>query len=342
MLSTAVAVIVMAAATAAGTPGIGTPGAGSGQLALAPVPGANGQARSYFTLAVPPGGSARDTLLVSNPGSTTEKLTVGVSDGITASNSGSAYGPVSASCTGPACWVSGVPRTITLQPHERQAIEFRVAVPSGTAPGQYLAGITAEPAARPRPTPIKSGAHGAQIVIVNTVTVGVAVTVGQVSELRTQLAVAGVSADYMQSLVRLNVATRNTGQRFTRGTGRLNCTMGGTRTTYPVSMDTVLPGDTAELAVNGTGMHTGMWQCTVAIKDSAGGTATWSGKVTVPNAQPAATKRVGNNSYTVPPSEGIPAWAIALFVLAGLILLSLWALILRRNRNNNLNNPNGT
>jgi len=36
---------------------------------------------------------------------------------------------------------------------------------------------------------------------------------------------------------------------------------------------------------------------------------------------------------------GIPAWAIVLMVLAGLILFSIWALILRRSHDKNLDNP---
>jgi hypothetical protein len=44
----------------------------------------------------------------------------------------------------------------------------------------------------------------------------------------------------------------------------------------------------------------------------------------------------------VPPGAGIPGWAIALVVLGGLILFSIWALILRRNHGKNLGNPTGT
>lgn len=107
-------------------------------------------------------------------------------------------------------------------------------------------------------------------------------------------------------------------------------------------MDTVLPGDGAALAVNGLGMHTGIWLCTVKIKDSGGRTDTWTGDVTVPGTVAAATKRIAPNDYVVPSTPGIPIWSIVLMVLGGFILFSIWALILRRNHDRNRGNPTST
>ena len=132
---------------------------------------------------------------------------------------------------------------------------------------------------------------------------------------------------------------RNTGQRFTRGHGEMTCTLGSVSRTYPVYMDTVLPGDGAGLAVNGIGMHSGTWQCAVALNDTPAGTATWTGDVVVPAAVAAATRRIANNDYVVPSSPRIPIWAIVLMVLGGFILFSIWALILRRNHDRNLRQP---
>jgi hypothetical protein len=61
--------------------------------------------------------------------------------------------------------------------------------------------------------------------------------------------------------------------------------------------------------------------------------------VIVPAEAAAATKRIGENDYVVPPGAGIPGWAIVLMVLGGLILFSIWALILRRSHNKNVSNP---
>ena len=73
---------------------------------------------------------------------------------------------------------------------------------------------------------------------------------------------------------------------------------------------------------------------------SGGNTDTWSGSVTIPSTAPAAPKQVAKGDYTLAASNGgIPAWAIALMVLGGPVLLSLWAVLLRRGRNRHLNNP---
>jgi hypothetical protein len=61
--------------------------------------------------------------------------------------------------------------------------------------------------------------------------------------------------------------------------------------------------------------------------------------VIVPAETAAATKRIAKNDYEVPPRPGIPGWAIVPMVLAGLILFSIWALILRRSHAKNLGSP---
>ncbi|HEY5398683.1 MAG TPA: hypothetical protein VIL16_25210 [Trebonia sp.] len=316
---------------------------GPGQFALTPAPGASGQPRPYFTLAIDPGGSVRDTIVVSNIGSTAITLRLGTSDGITAAYSGSAYGPLATACREIGCWVADLPRTVTVGPHSEQDVPFRVTVPAGTAPSQYLAGISATPATAPKPVKLKLTQHsGTRVVIVQQVSVGVAVTVGQLARLRVKINIAGVTAGWIGTLVRLSVNLRNDGQRFTKGTGHITCQLDGTTHTYPIDMDTVLPGDTAALQVNGIGMHTGSWPCTIRIANSGGHVDTWAGTVVVPAETAAATKRIAENDYEVPPGDGIPGWAIVLMVLAGLILFSIWALILRRNHDKNLGNPSDT
>jgi hypothetical protein len=311
-----------------------------GRFALTPVPAANGQSRPYFTLAVAPGGSVQDSIVVSNIGSVTITLRLGTSNGVTAAYSGSAYGPLATPCREIGCWVTGLPLTVTVGPHSQQTVPFRVAVPAGTVPSQYLAGISATPATASKPVKLKStGRAGTQVIIVQQVSVGVAVTVGQLARLHAKMEITGVTAGWIGTLVRLSVNVRNEGQRFTKGAGDITCQLDGTTHTYPVDMDTVLPGGLAALQVNGTGLHTGTWLCAIALKDSPAGTATWTGHVVVAAAVAAASKRIAPNDYVVPSSPGIPIWAIVLMVLGGFILFSIWALILRRNHDKNLGKP---
>jgi hypothetical protein len=322
------------ATTAAGGPD-------SGQFSIAPVPASDGAPRGYFMMTLDAGATARDEIVLTNGGTTPLQLKVGTTNGTTATNSGSAFENLPAKCTGAACWVTGLPATVTVPPHTRESLPFRVAVPAGTQSMQYLAGITAQPAARSKPVSIKSSGHAAtRVVIVTQITIGVAVTVGSLASLPSKVAITGITANWIGTLVRLSADVRNEGERFTKGTGRMSCTLGGTAHTYPVSMGTVLPGDGAVLPVNGTGMRAGAWQCTLKIEDSGGTTDTWSGSVTVPDTKQAAPKQVAKGDYAFASDNGgIPAWAITLMVLGGLIVLSLWAVLLRRGRNRHHDNP---
>lgn len=170
------------------------------------------------------------------------------------------------------------------------------------------------------------------MTIVPRVVIGVAVTVGDLARLRTRTAVTGVTAGWVDGMVRLTVHVRNTGQRFAKASGKLVCGTGGVTHTFGLDMDTVLPGQGAGLPVNGTGLGQGRWHCTVQVKDSGGGTDTWAGAVTVAGTRPAATKRVDRDDYVAPGSPGIPVWAVVLMVLGGLILVSIWTVFLRRER----------
>ena len=129
---------------------IGTGGAESFGLNPAPLP--DGRAESYFNLAADRGQSATATVILSDLGHKTEKLKLSPSLGVTAANGGIGYSVTSGPCSGPSCWLAGIGRTVTLAPGTREQIPFTVRVPAGTPHRQYLAGITAELANKPKAT----------------------------------------------------------------------------------------------------------------------------------------------------------------------------------------------
>jgi hypothetical protein len=329
-----------AAAATATSSANAVPGPGDGQFTLAPAPGANGEPRPYFMMTIAPGRSAEDIIVFGNNGPAEEEFRVGVSDGETAGNSGSAYGGVTGRCAGPACWLAGLPATVTLAPHSQEEVRFQVAVPANAHFEQYLAGITATPAQTPKPVTLRAkGNSSTKVIIVSRVIIGVAITVGSLTALDTKVKVTGVTATWIDGASRLSVDVRNVGQRFAKGVGDVTCAVDGVKHTYPVTMNTVLPGDAAALQVNGNGMQSGDWPCAVRISGSGGLAVTWSGDVIIPAATAGATKRIAPNDYVVPSEPGIPIWAIVLMVLGGFILFSIWALILRRNHDKNLGKP---
>src|SRR5262249_54389762 len=147
-------------------------------------------------------------------------LEVSASSGITAPNSGSAFAGYFQPCSGVACWLAGLPASVSLAPGARQEARFKMTVPAGTAPRQYLVGITAQPATPASAVPVGSnGKASAKAVIVQQVTVGVAITVGPLSALRTRLEIREVTGGAVGRTPRLEVQVHNPGQTFVKATG---------------------------------------------------------------------------------------------------------------------------
>jgi hypothetical protein len=331
--SAGLALLALLAALAAPAPARAMPDPGLGPFGLTPAPTAAGQPRSYFSLAIAPGRSGRDTAVISNDGHVTERLRVTLAKGVTAANSGSAFEAVTGRCSGAGCWISGLPATVTLAPGAREALGFRVRIPARTRPAQYLAGITAESAIRPRAVRVGSNGHAsAKAIIIDQVTVGVAVTVGSLARMRTAVAITGVAGGWVGTTPRLSLAVRNTGQTFVRAMGTIACQAGGQRRSYRVIMETVLPGGVPVLPVNAPGLTTGSLPCTVRLRTAAGGLITWSGTVSIPKRVLTRTYHPAKGVYVSLPQSTIPPWAIALLVLGSLLLITTVTLLVRRRQ----------
>lgn len=275
----AAAVLAMLSVLASARPAA----AGSGlnePVGLIPASGSKGNAGSYFVLSVAPGQSVTASAFMSNPGQATKQLKVSRSTGGTAANGGTTFTGAFQHCSGVGCWVTGLPGAVTLPPGTGERLQFRVSVPRGTAPGQYLAGITAEVAAAPSPAKVvSSGKSTGKVTIIEQVTVAVAVAVGPLSALTTRLTIPGVSATSIGPTLRLNIRLKNTGQTFARGTGNGYCVAAGQRHRFAVYAPTVLPHDQALIAANVPGVPGGAtMSCTVRLGYARGHIAAWSGR----------------------------------------------------------------
>ncbi|MGD0245797.1 MAG: hypothetical protein ABSB59_36485 [Streptosporangiaceae bacterium] len=308
---------------------------GNGQFGITPAPDSNGIAAPYFIMTVAPGRSAVGTAVISNLGTRTVTLKIGRSAGVTAGNGGSAFSPSFRGCSGPGCWVTGLPGTVTLPGGTSERRSFTVHVPARAAPGQYLAGITVESNARPRPVQIGSTATGAmaRAIIIDQVTVGVAVTVGSLHRMTTRLRIPAVTGAVIGRLARVNILLRNTGQTFTGARGRASCTADGRRHAYTVVAGTILPHGQAAIPVNAPGLPKATAvPCTMVLGYGRGLTVRWAGTVTVPGAPSTRTYHTGLGAYTVVPSgSSVPPWAIALMII-GVLALVVMAVLLRRSR----------
>jgi WxL Interacting Protein, peptidoglycan binding domain len=324
---------VLAFLAGAGTAASAHAGGAQGTNRFGLTPSSEGRPRPYFNLIVSPGHLVHDTAIIANQESRTQRLKISISRGVTATNSGSAYQNTTGTCTGASCWVTGLPPTVTLPPRARKVLTFDVAVPANTTPAQYLTGITAEPA--DRPSPVKVGSNGqasAKAIIVGQITVGVAVTVGSLSHMKTALTVSPVSAGWIGRTPRLSIPVNNPGQTFARAKGTITCSRGGTHHTYGVIMQTVLPGGSAALPINAPGLDSGSAQCTVHLHDGTGHAIVWSGIVNLPSRTQTKIIHTGDGAYTALPDNTVPPWAIALMAIGTLILAALLALLTLRHR----------
>jgi hypothetical protein len=334
-LAAAVVVAALAAAIPV-LPAAAAPAGGNGQFGVTPAPDRTGRIAPYFMLTMRAGEFVTDTALVSNQGQVEEKLKIGSAAGVTAANGGSAFTQAFGSCSGTGCWVSGLTGNITLPGGTAELVKFGVRVPRGTPPGQYLAGLTVEPVAKPPPKVVGNKGKSARVTIIQQVTVGVAVTVGVLARMTTRLQIPGVSGQAIGSMDRLNVDLANTGQTFAHGTGKASCTAAGRTRSYAVYAATVLPHGRALIAVNAPGLPRGVaMPCTVQIDYGAGLVARWAGLVTVPAPARSRTVHTGPGAYSVVSGGGIPVWVIALLAVGALVLATgagAGAVLLRQRR----------
>jgi len=314
-----------------------TAGAVSGfAFGAAPVTKAHLGARSYFSFTLQPGGVARDAVVVSNTAAAPVTLKLGASAGTTANGSGDGYAGAYGGCRAAACWIHGLPATVTLPAKGRKTLAFTVSVPSGTPLRQYLAGITIEPAQSGGPTSLGSkGGAGAQAVITRQVNVGVAITVGSLSQLVSRLLISAVSTSSIGTTPRLLVHERNVGQTFVHAKGAAVCTANGGRYWFSVVSETVLPGDTAVLTVNAPGLPGGKTaSCTVKLNSATGGSAAWRGTVHVPKLTSTPVVHTAPGVYTALPKKTTPWWAFALVGIgaAAVVLLGVLVVVVLRRK----------
>jgi hypothetical protein len=179
-----------------------------------------------------------------------------------------------------------------------------------------------------------SNGHGAatQAAVLNRVTIGVAITVGNLSALVSQLSVHGVQGTTEGPVARLNIGLYNTGHTFSRSAGQASCQAAGRWKSYRVSAGTVLPGDHALIAVNAPGLPEGKTvQCAIQLRYGQSQLVSWSGPVAIPGAPAGHYVRTGAGSYALV-SDGIPTWGIALIVLCVLLIGAVCFLLYRQRR----------
>ena len=298
-------------------------------------------ASSYFDLSASPGSTTTESMVVANPNPYACGVTLSPALGITVVNGGDTYAAIAPGqpCSGAACWLAGLPQTVTVSANNRVLVPFSVQVPLAVASGQYLAGVVGEPSTGPEApqasaTSGQVGGVGASVEA--RVAIGVAVTVtGSLQPLMVISSVQLESAGLVSSTIAVTV--HNTGNTWVHPKGTVAVAVAGTDKSADVSSGTVLPGDTANLSTPESSVPGGLHHVVVSL-DYADGVApaTWSGELRFP--QPPVV-HVNGGTITVVTPSGLPKWAVALLiglvaVIVGLTvaLLVVWRRRRRRER----------
>lgn len=294
-----------------------------------PVSGPQQAPKSYFSFKLLAGQSATGAVLVVNYKAEPVPIMIAPVLGVTALDSGDAYRSPSNPCQGAACWVFGLLGRQTLGAGANATFAFRVTVPAGTPPGQYLAGILIQPplgAAKPG----SPGSSSFQIRVQQQVVVGVAVTVGAPTSLKPQLSISRVTVTN-QPVLRLMAEVSNRGNAFDHPEAGLASlrTPGGTTRSFSLAGGTILPQSTANLDINLGHIAPGSYPARVSIWYAGHSReAVWSGVIVVPTASTVQVQH--RQSTTLLISGGIPGWAwatmgiLAALVLALLVVLLFW------------------
>jgi hypothetical protein len=296
---------------------------------VGPVVATDATSTGYFDLTLEPGERTRAALLVANPAPRTCRVLLLPAYGRTAVNSGNTYPPVLAGqpCVGSSCGLAGLPRTVSVPTGTRQEVPFEVAVPAGTAPGQYLAGVVAQPADVTGPSAAPTAGQGevsAQVVAV--VALGVAVTVPGALRPAMEVAEVRVTAAGAQGMPTMLVTERNSGNTWERAKVQVEVTAGGTPHRFAADSATVLPGNSAVLSLPVSGVPAGSHRTRVTLTYGNGARAVFDQVVAFPAQLRASVDESGNVTLTT----GVPRWvywvlgglaASVLVLLAGLLVL---------------------
>ncbi|HTW08947.1 MAG TPA: hypothetical protein VME46_15640, partial [Acidimicrobiales bacterium] len=293
-----------------------------------------GETSSYFQLTIAPGRYASEALVLANPNNYACQVGLSASYGQTAVNSGDTYPALAPGvCKRTSCWLSGLPGVVTIPARARTLVGFKVRVPAGARPGQYLAGVLARPHVRAAEAPHIAGTRVGALV--NTsVGIGVAVVVpGPLSPL---ISIPSVMFDTANGIPLLHITERNAGNTWEHPAGGAMITAGPAHVLrFGVSSSTVLPGGSATLTLPVLGTPYGRHVTTVILwyaHDTK--KALWTGVINYPESRAAVPSPHG--TQVVVTTVEAPRWVIALAITLGavvvVLVLVLLLLVFRRRR----------
>ncbi len=320
LVATAVPALAAPVPAAPATPGLS---------AMKPGPG------GYFDYTLSPGAATSGTVVVHNLSSAETHYLVYVAGATTSPVGGVSYGQPQANPAGTAAWLQLSVAGVDVPPGAVVPVHFSVAVPQGTAPGDYVAAIAAQ---APNPTataaPV-SGKRSVRLLVTTRVVIAVVVHVpGPGEGAAASLGQPRMSLQQQRRQV-LTIPIQDTGSVLMKPylTGNLaNCSGGPPVLNLARQLDTFVPHTSIDYPwyLNDQVLPAGCYKTTIALTLSAGGIrlAGFTGTLRVQPAV-AAVQATPGGSPIAPAAvhAGLPIWLIpALAVGVLLLLITGWML----------------
>ena len=353
----AIVLITSLVAFLAFSPGAHAQDAGSATPAATPAPAVNAfevgpepgadpatTAQGFFVYELAAGDEATGSVRVTNPG--TEPVTVELAevDAETAQTGGSSFADAAATPAAAAMWLRLDESQVTIAPGEQTSVAFTVQPPVDTAPGQYLAGITAFIPAVVEASTSGANEAGASVTMQTRYVIGVQVDVP--GEWTPAMTITGANAMEQPSGTQLGIAMENTGDTFIKPEGKV--TLSNADLTpileQPIALGTFLTGTDLTYPVAWPGAPAGgEYGVDVQLNYGDNQVATYRGMLTVSDNAPVAAPLPGAETQpavapvTVPvpaPSSVIQPWMIMAIIGLLVLMVVLLVVVLLRGRRN--------
>jgi hypothetical protein len=200
--------------------------------------------KGYFIYEMSAGSASEGNLLVKNLSDKPVEVQLAVVPALTAQNGGSTFGSPGSGNAGPATWVTLDQDSLSLQPGEASSSGFRVRVPSGVRPGQYLAGVAAYKPKTEVTQRVSSGQNQASAILEVQMRYVIAVQVNVPGAWNAEMSISDVGIVEQPSGASLGLHLKNSGDVLLRPTGTLKVSdeSGNTVVEGAINMGTFVTG----------------------------------------------------------------------------------------------------
>lgn len=282
--------------------------------------------QTYFTMKLPPGGTATGTILLGNENGSALKVQVDPVDGLTGATSGAVYANRKDPRKETGRWLTPDASAVTIGAGGRRTLRFSVAVPADAKPGDHVGAIAFQPPAQPA----SDGSFSVKQIV--RVVVAVQIRVEGPAKRAAELgamAIEPIGGTQVPSVV---LDLTNTGGLLCRPELSVALSRDGRRVgSHSRKLDTVLPGDTIPYPLQWPApLEAGMYQadarltgCGRPVESSADIVLEQDLRGTEAAPGPASLPDEGG-------AGGVPLWAVG--AIAAFALLGGFVLARRRPR----------